>query len=151
MLTRRQFRRRNKKAVSLFISGIWNVTQFTVQNILILIIGQYWRLSSIEQERIQWQQLALKKPGPKVERPTNCKIQNCGISLSGTYPKIKEQYMTNIQAYNSHTICLNTKGNNTKENVYQTGWKEKRIDKINCLFKKIFSLLFMCVKNIQYS
>ena len=103
---------------------IYNI-QFMVQKLLILI--KYWRLSSIEQERIQWQELALKKPGPKVERTTNCKIQNCGIIY---LPKKKEQYMTNIQAYNSHTICLNTKGKNTKENVYRTGWKEKTINKI---------------------
>lgn len=47
------------------------------------------------------------------------------IVESYTYPKKMEQYMTNIQAYNSRTICLKTKGKNTEENVYQTGWKEK--------------------------
>lgn len=69
------------------------------------IIGQYWRLCSIEQ------QLALKKVVPIKEE-------------SYKLPKKKDPYMINVLAYNSQTIYLNT-----QKNVYQTGWKEKTIVK----------------------
>lgn len=48
--------------------------------------------------------------------------------------------MINVQAYNSQTIYLNT-----QENVYQTGWKEKTIDKVIRVYllkKKVIRVYF---------
>lgn len=61
--------------------------------------------------------------------------------------------MINVRAYNSQTIYLNT-----QENVYQTGWKEKTIDKVirvyllkKNLFVYIFNSVTYLLSNVIYS